>query len=367
MSSLISTGIMFAATIPELIAVIISLNGYIKTKYLHFFYMFFTWFFLWLGNLLIGIAYLTFNFTIYRIGIVISAPLAFAIMGLVDSISREHIHALKLFIIATISTALFIFAFEVNSVSYNVSLLGETTLAMQGPFMITGSLTFIFSGLLWIYYMLKIHFHAPVSVKRYSSVNLIGAVLAGPGSFLAFSTGLIWIFPGSDYLLIGSGALLCAYAFWHQPELGYILTFKVFKLMCIKSESGVPIYSYDWDSRNIADPTLLSGAIQAISGILNEGLGKGFVKEVKFDEGMMLIHRTNDPALMVVLITSKSSPILVNGLTQFATDFQKEFKQELNAKLLELRCFLSADALIKKNFPFLPIYNEKVISMDSSK
>ncbi|MHA1264511.1 MAG: hypothetical protein ACTSRS_04670 [Candidatus Helarchaeota archaeon] len=358
MTALISISIILVATIPEVVAVIISLNGYIKTKYLHFFYMSFTWFFLWLGNLLIGIAYLTLDFTFYRIGIVISAPLAFAITGLVDSISREHIHALKLFIITIISTALFIFAFEVNSVSYNISVLGETTLAMRGPFMITGSLTFIFSGLLWIYYMFKIHVHAPASVKQYSSVNLLGAIIAGPGSFLAFSTGVIWIFPGTDYLLIGIGAFLCAYAFWHQPELGYILTFRVFKLMCIKSESGVPIYSHDWDSRDIADPLLLSGAIQALSGILNEGLGKGFVKEVKFDEGMMLIHRTNNPALMVVLITSKSSPILINALTQFSNDFLNEYKQELSAKLLDMSCFSSADVLIKKNFPFLPIYNK---------
>ncbi|MHA1143146.1 MAG: hypothetical protein ACTSRW_00225 [Candidatus Helarchaeota archaeon] len=354
----ISTLILFIATIPELMAVIISLYGYLRTRFPHFFYMFFTWIFLSLGNILIGFAYLFLNTTIYRVGILISAPLAFAIMGLVDSISREHVHAPKLFIISIISTVLFIFAFDLNSVVYNVSILGDITLAMTGPFMIAGSLTFIFSGLLWIYYMLKIHLNAPTSIKKYSLINLIGAILAGPGSFIAFSTGLVWIVPGTDYLFISCGAFLCAFSFWNQPELGYVLPFKAFRLMCINSESGVPIYTHDWDPTNVADDTLLSGAIQALSSILDEGLGKGFVREVKFDNGIMIINRVEDSNLMFVIISSKSSPILLHGLTQFGNDFIDKFRKEISAKLINMKDFSSADNLIKKNFPFLPTYSK---------
>ncbi|MHA1385070.1 MAG: hypothetical protein ACTSR3_15080 [Candidatus Helarchaeota archaeon] len=354
MSWSIATVTMLVATIPELIACIISIKGYISKKYPHFLYMFITWFFLWFGNLLLGIAYLLLDPTIYRIGIIISAPLAFSIMALVDMLSREHIHLPKLFIITIISTSLIIFAGESDSVSLNTSYLGEQTLSLTGGFMVAGALTFLFSGILWLYYMLKIHLNVPESIRKYSKINLIGAVLAGPGSIVMFSSGMVWIIPGIDYVFIGSGALLCSYAFQKQPKLGYILPFKVFRILCINSVSGVPIFSYDWDDQDVIDSSLLGGTIQGVSAILNEAIKRGVVNEVQFDMGTMILHHHEETSIIFVLISSKSSPILEHALRLFGHNFNQKFQKELKSEIMNIDEFASAEQIVNRTFPFIP-------------
>ena len=42
-----------------------------------------TWFFLWLGNLLLAIGYLTLNLVVYKIGLIATVPLTISIILLI--------------------------------------------------------------------------------------------------------------------------------------------------------------------------------------------------------------------------------------------------------------------------------------------
>ncbi len=344
---------MFLATLPEFLALIISLKGFRKWHYPHFKYMSITWGSLVAGNLLLAIAYLTLDFELYRAGIIASAPLTFAIMALVDSVSRQKVDPLKLFVVTAASSALVIYAFEPGSIALNTSLLGEIDPALRGNFMVSGSLIFLLAGLMWLLYMGKIHFRAPPGIKKYSKINFAGAIIAGPGSIIAFATGFVWIIPGTDYLLIGIGAFLCAYAFAHQPKLGYVLPFNVYRLMVVDIEAGITLYTYDWDESGLVDSFLFSGALQGVCTILQESVGKGSVQDIHFDQGVLVIQRVKDHPVAFVLIASRSSPILQDALQLFADRFVIEFGVQIKRDRTELTQFAATHSLVDTAFPFV--------------
>ncbi len=353
----IASTIMFLASLAELIAFIISFKGYIQKRYPHFKYMSVIWLSLFMSNFVLGIAYVTMDSSLYRIGMILSAPIGFAMMGLVDTISQEKIRYESLFINSVILTSFFIFILEAGSVVQNTTILGETTLALSGNAMIATSIVFLYAGLLWVFFMAKIHIHAPKSIKKISKINLMGAIIAAPGSIVAFSTGFIWIFPGTDFLLIGIGGIACAYSFHKQPKLGYVLPFKTYRLICVNSISGTSFYKYDWDSRGIVDEALLSGALQGISLILKESIQKGEIQEIRFDEGILMFHRIPENNILFALLVSKPSSILKESLEHFGTTFVKQYHKVIESDLVDLNEFADADFIVEATFPYVPQYS----------
>jgi len=167
------------------------------------------------------LSYLTMNFVVYRIGIVFTIPLVFSTIFLVDSIARDSVDPIKLVFASILSALLVVFSLIEDSVTINESIMGEIGPSVQGPLKFIVGLIFIVAGLLWFYYMLKIYLNAPKSIKKYALTNLIGAIIAGLASIVVFTTGAIWLIPGTDYFLIGVGAMWLSFAFWKQPQLGY--------------------------------------------------------------------------------------------------------------------------------------------------
>lgn len=354
----IASTILFIAALAELVAFIITLRGYVQKRYPHFKYMYVIWLSLSMSNFMLGIAYVTLDTFLYRIGMFLSAPIGFAMMGLVDTISQEKIRYESLFINSVIITAFFIFILEPGSIVQNTTILGETTLALSGNAMITTSMVFLYAGLLWLYFMAKIHVHAPASIKKTSKINLLGAIIAAPGSIIAFGSGFIWIFPGTDFLLIGIGAIACAYSFLKQPKLGYVLPFKTYRLICVDSISGTSLYKYDWDSRGIVDEALLSGALHGISLILKESIQKGEIQEIRFVEGILMFHRIPEANVLFGLLVSKPSSILWESLDHFGSMFVRKYRKVIESELVDLNEFSDADFLVEATFPYVPQYME---------
>ena len=350
------TIVLFLATLPELFALIISLRGYFSKKYPHFLFMSFTWFFMFIGTFFLAISYLTIDTTLYRFAILANAPLTFSIMFLVDSISRHHIDSKKLFITTIVTTCLLIFAFDSVAVILNVSSLGETAPALSGRFNIAGSSVFLLAGFYWLYYMTKIYINAPQSIKKDAKINLLGAIIAGPGAALAFASGFVWILPGIDYVCIAIGALTCAYAFYKQPKLGYVLPFKVYRLMAINSTNGLALFTYDWD-KDVFDNQLFSSALFGISSILKESLGKGIVQEIEFEQGTLLLQNYEDYLVFFVLIANESRPILKKALEIFSNEFIKKFPNGVIRESLEISRFQEAESMLNDTFPFVVSYN----------
>ncbi|GAB4324695.1 MAG: hypothetical protein Kow0069_30420 [Promethearchaeota archaeon] len=354
----IASSVLFAACIPEFFACLVSARGYLRHHYRHFVLMFVTWLSLGAGNLLIALAYLTIDLKIFRAGILVSSPLLYAISFMLDSISRDGVEPVKLAASTSISSLLFAFAFQPGSVDLNVSALGETGPAMFGPFSAAGSAAFAMAGLAWFFYMAKLNANATSQLKGAARLNLLGAGLAGPGSVLAFASGVVWVVPGLDFLLIGLGALACAYSFGRQPKLAYVLPFRVHRLMVVDRGSGLPLYSHTWDEEGLGDPTLFSGAFHGVCAVLDETLGRGLVQEIKFETGLLLLEVPRGGGggtrVAFVLVTSSSLPILKHAVKNFSRAFVGRFSEQLNSGLThEVGQFRTADELVREAFPFV--------------
>lgn len=347
--------VLFFATFPELLGVILCLHRWITTRYVNYQYMVLTWGFLWIGNLFLALGYLTLNYTIYKIGIILSIPLTYGIVFLTDSITREKISTSKLVLTTFISTLLLGFAFQPNIVEQNTSKLGEMGLAMRGEFFFAGSIIFLVAGSFWFIYMLKIHLHAPLSIKKYSRINFIGAIIAGPGSILMFSTTIVWYIPGVDYFFIGIGALLCSYSFWKEPKLGYILPFTVYELIILDSNSGLNLFSYNWNNE-MNQEEWLSEKLTNIAAILRESLNRWNLNELKFDQGKLILKKSPDLPITYVLICSRSTKILNQALETFSVEFDEEYRKISRFLRNDRNKYLFANRLVDSTFPFVINY-----------
>ena len=344
---------MTVSIVPSLVALVFAFRGYRQYRYQHFLYMGLTWLALAIGNALLAYSYWTLNLTIYKIGVMLTVPVAYSIMALVDSISRADIDKGKLTVITVAASSVVWTSLESDAVRLNVSALGEIAPALSGNFLLAGSAVFAISGTLWFYYMLKIYLSSPENIRSYATLNLIAATIAGPGSALAFASGLVWIIPGTDYFLIGAGSLLCSLAFFKEPKLGYVLPFKVYDLVIIDLDGGLPIYAYRWDENAEFDYVLFSGALQGVAAILNESLMKGYVREIVFERGILLLHRSPDVQVGYVLITSATNAILNQSLQLFSSEFEKRFKETLKQNRNFLDRYASTDEILQLAFPYV--------------
>ena len=316
-----------------------------------------TWLFMLISTFLLALSYLYLDTPLYRLALLADAPITFSIMLLVDSISRQSIDPKKLLIVTIVSTCLVVFSFDPTAVIINKDFFGESTPALSGRFDLAGSALFLLSGLFWLYYMAKIYLNAPVTIKRDSLINLLGAIIAGPGAALAFASGFVWILPGTDYVCISIGALTCAYAFTKQPKLGYVLPFKVYRLMTINTTSGLALYTYEWDKENPLDNQLFSAALFGISSILNESLGRGIIREIQFEQGILILQQLPDYPVFFVLIANESRPILKSALNLFSKGFSNKYSAELVEQNLELSKYQESDQIVQNTFPFVVDYN----------
>ncbi len=342
--------ILFGSALPTLLSVILSMYNYKLYRYRHSLYMGMAWLFLVGGELLLAYSYLTLDLFVYRLGVIFGAPLLFSIVILLDSISRLDLDLWKFGVSVVVTTGLVITAFDEGSVGYNLSVIGEVGPILRGNFLFWGSLNFGLGGYLWLFYMVKLYMNSPESTRQYAKLALLSAILAGPGASLAFISGLVWIFPGSDYLVIGLASVLMAYAFHKEPKLAFILPFNVYSIYAIESESGINVYSYHWQKSKKVNDQLFTSAIQGISMVLSESLGEVTIRDIVLEEGHLVIQRSED--LTFILFVSEVSNVVIDALTEFVQQFL-ELHHSNPSNMIDSTHYDQADRIVDERFPFV--------------
>ncbi len=305
------------------------------------------------SDLFIAIGYFILDFNIYIIGILITIPMLFFINSLIDSISTGAIKSYKIAIFSIIGTLTAFTAFMDQSVILTESKLGEIHSQVNSYFSIFSSLIFIFISFLWFYYMLRVYFAAPRTIKKYAFINLIGAFFAGILSGLLFATGVVWIYPGLDYLSISIGALLTSYAFYKEPKLGYVLPFKVYTLIVISNKANIPLYTYHWNKTDGFDEVLFSGAMIAVGTILSESLNTGRIAQILFEDATLITQSEKSFDLSIALLVSHYRPILAHGLNIFMNKFVEKYRDKLDKNLNITSEFENSFDILNDAFPFV--------------
>jgi len=276
----------------------------------------------------------------------------FLLVLFVDSVNRDKVDSVKVCVIS-IMWAIASMAFIISSTpvafqaTINENLLFDVISASCAVIILflPGSLVF--------YHGIRIFKHVPRNLKPHAGLFLAGGLLIIFTSFLAISDVEVFDGLGLSGFIMVTAITSITTAFLLQPKLAYILPFKAIRLTVIDTGGGIPIFNYTWQPGiNQVDETLFSGMLQGVSVIIKESLNQGNVQEMILDEGIMILQRSHVKNIACVLVATKSSHTLRDGLRLFSERFYMQFKDVL-VDPINKESFTTADALVTECFPFL--------------
>ncbi len=96
---------------------------------------------------------------------------------------------------------------------------------------------------------------------------------------------------------------------------------------------------------------MVSGMIKGISDIFQESFNKGSIREVIFEEGILLIYSLNNVGY--VLLVSNTSYALRQSLELFANKFNNRYKKLIDSENINIALYEDSDDIIEYAFPFV--------------
>ena len=274
---------------------------------------------------------------------------------------RESIEPIKLTLISCMLLIMVLTSFHPNSLIYETALNGDVDVNMSGYLSVSVFFVITSFSLMEIYLYVKLYLASPKNLKKLMITGILGSFLI----IMSVFASIISIFiPGNVYLFLSFGLLLCSWPMLQNPKYFYILPFKVHRMIVIETNRGIPLFTYTWrEDVAFVDETLFTGMMHALSLFINESLQSGNVKEIKLDNSLLLIERSDEYPVACVLICTKPSKTLRHALNSFAQRFFNEFAGQFSEFHNLEEKFSPARQFIDEYFAFLPTYENETNSM----
>jgi hypothetical protein len=259
---------------------------------------------------------------------------------LVDCLSREQVDQAKLLFICV-----------VFSVNLTLLFCGKIDLASY-----TFNIIILFQVIYLLMYGVRVFKSAPPTLKNTAFVLLVGIIIGGP--FWAITEILVlWNYiPYIADIALTTGYVILFITFTRETRMAYVLPFKALRLVVLDTLAGIPLFTHTWGKKDgMVDENLFSGMLQGITMIMQESVGRGFVNEIKLDDGVLLLRRALDHQLAFALISTRSSVALRHALEIFAGKFLGRFGDKL-ANRNDTGQFEPAAELVEECFQFIPEY-----------
>jgi hypothetical protein len=297
------------------------------------------------------------NIFLRKVGIVLVCFSVFWGILLCDSVSSDRIDWKKTGVFFILITGVVLTGLDPKAVQIGTYITGDKSVMTYGLYKYFSILAPAWSGVMLTYYFMKIHRKAPSHMKKYSALMIFGSAV---GFVMAFAIGLGINnqIPALLQILISLSSVSISYAMIQEPKLAFILPFKVNRLNVIATNTGIPIFSYVWntDERiDLSDQAIFSGLVHGINLFASEALKSGEVQEVILESATIILESSDEYPIVCVLIANRSSSAIRSALHNFAEHFFAEYASKIKQEH-ELAVFKSADELIKKYFPFVPKY-----------
>lgn len=184
-------------------------------------------------------------------------------------------------------------------------------------------------------------------MPKTSHMILIGTLIGGPMTMIGFMVG-----SGQFGIFFSTmGYLILAFVGFSNPKLLYLLSFNATRLIIIDDQSGVPLFEYSWIYEKF-DSCVIGGLLKGIIEISKMVMQKGYIRELRLDNGYLLIYKKN--SILVGVFTTRSSNYLEDCIKRFTNEFLKiptplDVSNGIN---LEKITFWGQQ-LIEKNFSFI--------------
>ena len=156
-----------------------------------------------------------------------------------------------------------------------------------------------------------------------------------------------------DALFLSIGFAYIGLMYLKYPYIFHLdmVDIQLLGLIVYDKQTGILLYSYEFKTESIKQKELISGLFSGVNMMFREILkNEQSIKEVRHGSNIVLFEETK--TLHIGLITNLSSILTRNWLYQFRTEFEKEFKEELNTfyttNMIDFNN--KPDSLVKKIF-----------------
>ncbi|MFX0101405.1 MAG: hypothetical protein ACFFCS_17655 [Candidatus Hodarchaeota archaeon] len=338
-----------------LISTIVMFKQYLYQKTRSSLYMTLLWlfFFLYASTQTLGMVIKISSLVLFSLVFLIIS--GYFVILMVESISRASVDSRKIFFLTAIS-GFFLYTIYRPGRPLTVYVDGELQYNTDPDFIIAQFLFILYIGIALLHCFYKVYKNSPKKMKSIAAINLLGMFFITIISDVSVTLRLSEYIPQFHMICIGIGSFLTSYAFWRKPQLAYILPFKALRLSVIDTNTGLPLFSFDWvKDPKLVDQNLLSSMLQGLSMVLDEAVNRGKISEIKLDNGLIILEQDKQYPIVFALITTKTSQILRDSLKNFSECFIEKYSNEFQNST-QTHLFERATVHIPECFPLIPEY-----------
>ncbi|MHA1460629.1 MAG: hypothetical protein ACTSO8_04025 [Promethearchaeota archaeon] len=277
------------------------------------------------------------------------------IIAFIELVKKEHVSPVKMSILVILEAIVFFITFFVQGNYEVIPGYGVHNRGILRIFQVIYIFYFVSLYFIWSYQTWR---RAPVSLKRLTSLLLIGSALFSIVTALMYALGtFVRVFNSIAFIVNGIGAFTTIIVIIKDPRIIFILPFKAYRILIVDTNESVALFKHDWAKVGKLEENMFSMMLQAIGSVLDDILKKGEVQEIQMDRAVLLIHHDKTHSIASILIASKSSKSLKDALKKFNENFITVFRSNLDDER-KVGSFKESQEIVDKIFDFVPNYKE---------
>jgi hypothetical protein len=277
------------------------------------------------------------------------------IIAFIELVKKEHVSPVKMSILVILEAIVFFITFFVQGNYEVIPGYGVHNKGILRIFQVIYIFYFVSLYFIWSYQTWR---RAPVSLKRLTSLLLIGSTLFSIVTALMYALGtFVRVFNSIAFIINGIGAFTTIIVIIKDPRIIFILPFKAYRILIVDTNESVALFKHDWAKVGKLEENMFSMMLQAIGSVLDDILKKGEVQEIQMDRAVLLIHHDKTHSIASILIASKSSKSLKDALKKFNENFITVFSSNLDEER-KVGSFKESQEIVDKIFDFVPNYKE---------
>jgi signal transduction histidine kinase len=296
--------------------------------------------------------YLFLNFELKRLSLITISVGLFCLILNVDIISKEKIGYYKIIVASFIIGITIVLTFIPGNIElYPHKVWGYPTMGMKGLLQLIIISTILIFCLQLTVWLFKTWHNAPPELKKDAFNLFLTSLILYICFAFVFLLGLWLLFPIID-LITSTSIIITSFFIYREPKLLYILSFEGQRITVITNQSGIPLFDLSWHLNGnglIDEQKDFIKWIPVLQQLSNKISSSGVIEEIKLESSTILSKQAD--YVTVILLSSRSSPILREALDNFINAFENRYQKLLKTGMTQTIYFQDSIELINEIFP----------------
>ena len=297
-------------------------------------------------------AYLFLSFELKRMSMMSISIGLFCLILNIDLIAKERVGYYKIILASFLIGITIVLIFIPGNIQlYTHKIWGYPTLGMKGPLQIIIILTLFILCFQIAEWLFKTWYKAPPELKKDAFILFLSSLVFYICCIFLFLSGLWLIFP-MIYLFTTVSVIILSIFIYREPKLLYILSFKGQRISIITNQSGILLFDLSWKlnrKQTVTEQREFIKWAPVLQELSKKISTSGMIEELKLRDSIILFIQAD--YVTVILLSSRSSPILRDALKNFIKAFERRFQKLLKTGMTDASYFQESTKLINELFP----------------